>query len=68
MALIDVAEQQISTTALQRQGKVLLDRLESGEESKYVVQRDNKSVAVILSVPTYMALVNELDELRKRLA
>lgn len=68
MALIDAPEQQISTTALQRQGKVLFDRMASGEQDKYVVQRDNQSVAVILSVSAYMALTTELAELRKRLA
>jgi antitoxin StbD len=62
--ILDRTDQAISTTDLQRQGKVLLDRLQSGDQDKYVVMRDNKPACVILPVAGYEELMDELEDLR----
>ena len=54
----------ISTTDLQRRGKELLDALQAGEQSTYVVMRNNKQIAVMITLTTYEALLQELNELR----
>ncbi|MDP1634694.1 MAG: hypothetical protein Q8L69_08430 [Gallionellaceae bacterium] len=62
--ILDRADQAISTTDLQRQGKALLDRLQGGDQDKYVVMRDNKPACVILPVASYAALIDELEDMR----
>lgn len=62
--ILDRIDQAISTTDLQRQGKMLLDRLQNGEQDKYVVMRDNKPACVILPIGGYEALMDELDDFR----
>lgn len=62
--ILDRADQAISTTDLQRQSKALLDRLQRGDQDKYVVMRDNKPACVILPVASYAALIDELEDMR----
>lgn len=62
--ILDRTDQVISSTDLQRQGKALLDRLQSGDQDKYVVMRDNKPACVILPINGYTDLMDELEDLR----
>lgn len=62
--ILDRADQAISTTDLQRQGKALLDRLQGGDQDKYVVMRDNRPACVMLPVSRYEALIDELEDFR----
>ncbi len=62
--ILERTDQAISTTDLQRQGKALLDRLQRGDQDKYVVMRDNRPACVMLPIATYEALVDELEDMR----
>lgn len=62
--ILERIDQAISATDLQRQSKTLLDRLQGGDQDKYVVMRDNKPACVILPVAGYEALMDELDDFR----
>jgi antitoxin StbD len=62
--ILERTDQAISATDLQRQGKSLLDRLQSGDQDKYVVMRDNKPACVMLPVSSYEALMDELEDMR----
>lgn len=62
--ILERTDQAISTTDLQRQGKALLDRLQSGDQDKYVIMRDNKPACVMLPVASYEALMDELEDMR----
>lgn len=62
--ILERTDQAISTTDLQRQGKALLDRLQSGEQDKYVIMRDNRPACVMLPISTYEALMDELEDMR----
>ncbi len=62
--ILERTDQAISTTDLQRQGKTLLDRLQSGDQDKYVVMRDNRPACVMLPIATYEALMDELEDMR----
>lgn len=64
--ILERTDQAISTTQLQREGKSLLDRLQSGEQDKFVVMRDNKPVVVMLSIASYEALLQDLTKARAR--
>ena len=62
--LLDRADQAISSTELQKNARLLLDRMADGRQDRYVVIRDNRPTAVMLSTARYEALVAELDDLR----
>jgi antitoxin StbD len=62
--LLDRADQAISSTDLQKNTKTLLDRIASGEQDRYVVIRDNRPAAVLMSTEKYEAIMNELEDLR----
>jgi antitoxin StbD len=62
--LLDRADQAISSTDLQKNTKTLLDRIASGEQDRYVVIRDNRPAAVLMSTERYESLMNELEDLR----
>ena len=62
--ILERSDQAISTTDLQRKGKALLDQLQSGEQDKFVVMRENKPAVVMLSIASYEALLQELSKLR----
>lgn len=54
----------ISVTEVQRQAKDIFARLSSGEQSKFVVMRNNEMAAVMLPAAQYEALLDELADLR----
>ena len=62
--LLDRADQAISSTELQKNARVLLDRMADGRQDRYVVIRDNRPTAVMLSTERYEALMTELEDLR----
>ena len=66
--ILERSDQAISTTDLQRKGKVLLDQLQSGEQDKFVVMRENKPAVVMLSIASYEALLQELTKVRAKRA
>jgi antitoxin StbD len=63
-ALLSRADQAVSITEITRSAKQFFDRIVSGEQDKYVVMRQNSPAAVMLSVPDYEAMVDELEDLR----
>ena len=62
--LLDRADQAISSTELQKNARLLLDRMADGRQDRYVVIRDNRPTAVLLSTARYEALMSELEDLR----
>ncbi len=62
--LLDRADQAISSTELQKSARLLLDRIADGRQDRYVVIRDNRPTAVMLSTASYEALIAELEDLR----
>ncbi|MBC7414988.1 MAG: type II toxin-antitoxin system Phd/YefM family antitoxin [Herminiimonas sp.] len=62
--LLDRADQAISSTELQKNARVLLDRMADGRQDRYVVMRDNRPTAVMLPTARYEALMAELEDLR----
>lgn len=62
--LLDRADQAISSTDLQKNARLLLDRMADGRQDRYVVIRDNRPTAVMLSTARYEALMAELEDLR----
>lgn len=62
--LLDRADQAISSTDLQKNTRHLLDRIADGQQDRYVIIRDNRPTAVMLSTERYEALMSELEDLR----
>jgi antitoxin StbD len=62
--LLERADQAISSTDLQKNTRALLDHVADGSQDKYVVMRDNRPTAVMLSVARFEALMDELEDLR----
>lgn len=62
--LLDRTDQAISSTDLQKNARLLLDRMADGRQDRYVVIRDNRPTAVMLSTARYEALMAELEDLR----
>lgn len=62
--LLDRVDQAISSTELQKNTRVLLDRMADGRQDRYVVIRDNRPAAVMLPIASYEALIDELEDLR----
>lgn len=54
----------ISVTDIQRRAKDVFERIERGEQDKYVVLKNNEIAAVLLPAGRYEALMDELDDLR----
>lgn len=54
----------ISVTDIQRRAKEVFERIESGEQEKYVVLKNNEIAAVLLPAGRYEALMDELEDLR----
>lgn len=54
----------ISVTDIQRRAKDVFERIERGEQDKYVVLKNNEIAAVLLPADRYEALMDELDDLR----
>lgn len=57
-------DETISVTDIQRKAKEIFDRIESGEQEKYVVLKNNEIAAVLLPADRYEALMDELEDLR----
>ena len=62
--LLDRSSQALSVTDLVRSAKEVFERLESGEQDKYVVMRNNAPAAVMMPVAAYEALLDEIEALR----
>lgn len=62
--LLERADQAISSTDLQKNTKVLLDRMADGSQDRYVVIRDNRPMAVLMPTDRYEALMDELADMR----
>lgn len=62
--LLERTDQAISSTELQKNARVLLDRIADGTQDRYVVIRDNRPTVVMLSTARYEALITELEDLR----
>jgi antitoxin StbD len=54
----------ISVTDIQRRAKEIFERIESGEQNKFVILRNNEIAAVLLPADRYEALMDELENLR----
>jgi antitoxin StbD len=62
--LLERLDQAISSTELQKNARLLLDRMVDGTQDRYVVIRDNRPTAVMLPMARYEALMDELEDLR----
>lgn len=58
----------ITVTEIQRRAKEVFECVERGEPDKYFVLKNGSIVAVLLQPDRYEALMDELADLRKRLA
>ncbi len=54
----------ISVTDIQRRAKEVFEKIESGEQEKYVVMKNNAIAAVLIPADRYEALMDELEDLR----
>ena len=63
-ALLERAEQAVSVTQVSRSAKAIFRKLATGEQSRLVVLKNNAPAAVMLSVPAFESLMEELDNLR----
>lgn len=57
-------EETVSVTDLQRRAKEVFERIESGDQEKFVVLRNNQIAGVLLGARQYEALLDELEDLR----
>lgn len=62
--ILDRADQAITATDLQRDAKAIFNKLQSGEQDRFVVMRNGKPEFVLMPVTTYESIVCELMELR----
>lgn len=62
-ALLERSSQAVSVTQVSRSAKRMLERLANGED-RLVVLKNNSPAAVLLSVPAFESLMDELDDLR----
>ena len=54
----------ISVTDIQRRAKEVFERIERGEQDRFIVLKNNEIAAVLLSSDRYEALMDELEDLR----
>jgi len=54
----------ISATVLSKKTAHTLDSLSSGENEKFIILKNNKPKAILMSVDAYEALEEELEDLR----
>lgn len=66
-ALMDRAEQAVSATAMVRSFSARLKDVTSGDVTHLVVFKDNEPAAVLMSVDTYQAMQDEIEDLRAEL-
>ncbi len=62
--LLERADQAISATDVQRNSKEIFNKLQRGEQDKFVVMSDNRPAFVMLSLRAYEAMLEELQALR----
>jgi len=62
--LLERADQAVSSTDLQKSARILLGRIADGTQDRYVIIRDNRPTAVMLSTAHYESLMDELEDLR----
>lgn len=58
------ASQAVSITRVSRSAKEILEKLVRGDQDRFVILKNNAPAAVLLSVPAFEALMDELDDLR----
>jgi len=58
------AEDYLSATALSKKTSATLEALEKGETEKLIILKNNAPKAVLLSIESYEALEEELEDLR----
>jgi antitoxin StbD len=63
-ALLERASQAVSITRLSRSAKEIFEKLSTGEETRFLVLRNNAPAGVVLGVKTFEALMDELEDLR----
>jgi antitoxin StbD len=63
-ALLSRIDQAVSITDVVRTAKRYIDNLVAGAQDHYVVMRNNSPAVVMLSVETYQAMADELEDLR----
>ncbi len=63
-SLMEKASQAVSITQVSRSAKEILEKLTRGGQDRFVVLKNNAPAAVLLSVPAFEALMDELDDLR----
>ena len=54
----------VSVTKVARSGKQIFETLRKSEQDRLVVLKHNEPAAVMLSIPAFEALMDELDDLR----
>jgi len=62
--LLERADQAVSVTKVCRSAKEILNKLSAGGHDRLVVLKNNAPAAVLLSVPAFEALMDELEDLR----
>jgi PHD/YefM family antitoxin component YafN of YafNO toxin-antitoxin module len=58
--LLERADQAITATEVQRNAKEIFDKLQNGEQDRYVVMREGKPAVELLPLETYEALMEDL--------
>lgn len=61
--LLERADQALPITEMSRSTKKIIDDLQSGQQDKYIVMRNNIPAAVMVSVQYYEDLMNLFDDL-----
>jgi antitoxin StbD len=54
----------IPFTDIQRRAREIFEQIETGEQEKYVILKNNEIAAVLLPIDRYEALMDELEDLR----
>jgi antitoxin StbD len=67
MILLEKSSQALSITEMARTTKEIVDKLNSGEQDRYVVMRNNTPAAVLMNIRYFEALVDEIADLKIQL-
>ena len=59
--LLERADQAITATDVQRNAKEIFDRLQSGEQDRFLVMREGRPAVELLPLEAYEALREDLD-------
>ena len=63
-ALLERASQAVSVTQVSREARAIFEKLRRGRQHRFVVLKNNVPAAVMLSVKSFEALLDELEDLR----